>query len=235
MIEPMIPLKVILFTFLSIPVLMSGQIEGVYCTSYGLGGAQCIKFTRNNKFEYKYYHCTGNDRGHGTYTLVDSTLTLHFKSSPPNDRSLFTMSKATTDSNLFALDFYIYDTKTKKPLPYVYLILKNSRDGNIISCLTNEDGKGIISTNISRDTFIVHSSMLGYSPISFYIIPSGHYTAKIYLAKYRFGHKFLTGDSLNFYIKDISKKSIKLDPVFDSKDQGYSTFTSDIHLFKSMK
>lgn len=231
----MSPFNVILFIFLSIPAIGPGQIEGVYCTSYGLVGNQCIKFTRDHKFEYKYYHCTGNDRGHGTYTLVDSTLTLHFKSSPPDDTSMFALSKTTADSNSFTLDFYICDKKTKKPLPYANTFFKNSRDSTLIFRLTNEEGRGIISAPVSTDTLIVHSSMIGYSPMSFYIVPSAHYTAKIYLAKLYWGHHFLTGDSLNFYIKGISKKSIKLDPIFDSKDQGYKTFSSDKHLFNTMK
>jgi hypothetical protein len=80
----------------------------------------------------------------------------------------------------YTIKGWVYDAKTRDPLPYTNLILVSSRTGTI----TNHEGSFEIQTNLLPDTLNV--SAIGYHPFSMYLSAKNHQNLQFALAPKNF-------------------------------------------------
>jgi len=183
------------------------RLDGEYCKNDGKGWfeSDCIKLNLDGTFEYSMWHCTGTNKGNGTYTIRNGKLNLNF-SSPDSLESLTSkveMNQYDLNENQEAsIRVTLYDRLDSTKIQFANIVLSDSSKTNsgIRGTSTDSLGTGVLkidNANLLTITFI------GYERLEIPINNNKNIELTVGLAQKGWINYLTEEDNMSFPIKSI--------------------------------
>ncbi|MGZ5263271.1 MAG: hypothetical protein ACXWCF_05720 [Kaistella sp.] len=164
-----------------LPLITFGQLKGTYCQSNGLFG-DCYEFLDSNKFEYRYFSCTGGLSGIGYYSLKKKELILDFINQEIDTvKYLSKIEKENSETDSIIIDFLVIDKIEKDTIILSTGILKDKNGNRLKAKQSGFDGLGRITFKKSSDTFLLFISAPFHSEMTIPITLDSNYKIKVFL------------------------------------------------------
>lgn len=168
---------------------------------------ECITFLDSNKFEYKFFSCTGGKIGKGNYKLNRKDLVLNFENDTIGLRKRIKVDTSNSLSDSVLMSFNLFNYELNKKLAFVNITFLTKK-GLIKGFTTNLEGKCEVLMEKSKEEINLKFSVLGYEILYIPVVIDKNYDFNIKL-KYR-SETYYNGSIKKYKIKRKRKKVITL-------------------------